>query len=183
METEKQLLTAILNGNQQAMRQLYERYCGYAMTVALRYIPDRDAVQDVLQDSFVKAFSAIQRFKYRGEGSLKAWLMRIVANQSLTYLRENQRLQVTNDLIDVPDNEHEEEVDTRQLPIDVLLKMIQQLPDGYRTVFNLFVFEQKSHQEIAHTLGIKENSSASQFFRAKNMLARMINDYKRKSNL
>ena len=62
METEKQLLTAILNGNQQAMRQLYERYCGYAMTVALRYIPDRDAVQDVLQDSFVKAFSAIQRF-------------------------------------------------------------------------------------------------------------------------
>ena len=65
------------------MRRLYERYSGYAMAVGLRYIADRDAVQDVLQDSFVKVFAAINGFRYRGEGSLKAWVMRIVANESL----------------------------------------------------------------------------------------------------
>lgn len=174
VKTEEQLLMAVNHGNQRAMRLLYERYSGYAMTVALRYIADSDAAKDVLQDSFVKVFQTINHFSYRGEGSIKAWIMRIVANQSLTYLRQNNRLQLTNEWGDVPD---EGDVPIEQVPIEVIIKMIQQLPDGYRTVFNLFVFERKSHREIANELGIKENSSASQFFRAKNILAKMIKAY------
>ena len=156
------------------MRQLYERYSGYAMAVGLRYIPNRDAVQDVLQDSFVKVFTSIDRFEYRGEGSLKAWVMRIVANESLNYLRINNRLRMTDEL---PEVAEEPEVDSTNLPMPVMMQMIQQLPDGYRTVFNQFVFEQKSHKEIAAELGIKESTSASQYFRAKNMLAKMIKEY------
>ena len=175
METEKSLLEAILQGKRTAMRRLYERYSGYAMAVGLRYIPDRDAVQDVLQDSFVKVFAAIDRFGYRGEGSLKAWVMRIVANESLNYLKQNQRLQFVDEMPDVADED--EDVDVKNIPMSVVMQMIQQLPAGYRTVFNQFVFEEKSHREIASDLGIKESTSASQYFRAKNLLAKMIQEY------
>lgn len=156
------------------MRRLYERYSGYAMVVGLRYVADRDAVQDVVQDSFVKIFSSIDRFEYRGEGSLKSWMMRIVANESLTYLKQRQRLTMTDDMPDVPD---EGEIDTQHIPMSVVMEMVQRLPDGYRTVFNLFVFEQKSHKEIAADLDITPGTSASQYFRAKNMLARMMKEY------
>lgn len=175
METEKSLLEAILQGKRTAMRRLYERYSGYAMAVGLRYIADRDAVQDVLQDSFVKVFAAIDRFGYRGEGSLKAWVMRIVANESLNYHKQNQRLQFVDEMPDVADED--EEVDVKNIPMSVVMQMIQQLPAGYRTVFNQFVFEEKSHREIASDLGIKESTSASQYFRAKNLLAKMIQEY------
>ena len=140
------------------MRRLYERYSGYAMAVGLRYIADRDAVQDVLQDSFVKVFAAINGFSYRGEGSLKAWVMRIVANEV-------------------------GEVDVKNIPMSVVMQMIQQLPAGYRTVFNQFVFEEKSHREIASDLGIKESTSASQYFRAKNLLAKMIQEYSKTTTI
>lgn len=175
METEKSLLEAILQGKRTAMRRLYERYSGYAMAVGLRYIADRDAVQDVLQDSFVKVFAAINGFSFRGEGSLKAWVMRIVANESLNYLKQNQRLQFVDEMPDVADED--EEVDVKNIPMSVVMQMIQQLPAGYRTVFNQFVFEEKSHREIASYLGIKESTSASQYFRAKNLLAKMIQEY------
>lgn len=181
METEKSLLEAILQGKRTAMRRLYERYSGYAMAVGLRYIADRDAVQDVLQDSFVKVFAAIDGFGYRGEGSLKAWVMRIVANESLNYLKQNQRLQFVDEMPDVADED--EEVDVKNVPMSVVMQMIQQLPAGYRTVFNQFVFEEKSHREIASDLGIKESTSASQYFRAKNLLAKMIQEYSKTTTI
>ena len=181
METEKSLLEAILQGKRTAMRRLYERYSGYAMAVGLRYIADRDAVQDVLQDSFVKVFAAIDGFGYRGEGSLKAWVMRIVANESLNYLKQNQRLQFVDEMPDVADED--EEVDVKNIPMSVVMQMIQQLPAGYRTVFNQFVFEEKSHREIASDLGIKESTSASQYFRAKNLLAKMIQEYSKTTTI
>lgn len=181
METEKSLLEAILQGKRTAMRRLYERYSGYAMAVGLRYIADRDAVQDVLQDSFVKVFAAINGFSYRGEGSLKAWVMRIVANESLNYLKQNQRLQFVDEMPDVADED--EKVDVKNIPMSVVMQMIQQLPAGYRTVFNQFVFEEKSHREIALDLGIKESTSASQYFRAKNLLAKMIQEYSKTTTI
>ena len=78
METEKQLLEAIHGGERAALRRLYDRYSGYATAVALRYVPERDEVRDVMQDSFVKILSTIAQFQFRGEGSLKAWVGRVV---------------------------------------------------------------------------------------------------------
>ena len=156
------------------MRAFYDRYAGYLTAVALRYVPDRSAVKDILQDAFLKMLDAVGRFEYRGEGSLKSWASRIVVNGALKSLRGQGRLQYVEDLPDVPE---EEDVPAQKVPPAVLQHMIQSLPDGYRTVFNLFVFEQKPHREIAALLGIKEDSSASQYFRARALLARQIKAY------
>ncbi len=175
METERQLLEAIRSGERAALRRLYDRYSGYAMAVALRYVPERDEVHDVMQDSFVKILTSIGQFNYQGEGSLKSWVARIVSNRAIDYLREHQRFMLTDCIPDEPD---EPDVpDVGGVPPDVLMEMIGQLPANYRTVLNLFVFEQQSHREIAQLLGVKESTSSSLFFRARKMLARMIKEY------
>lgn len=179
MQTEKQLLQGILDGDRRAFRQLYDRYSGYAMAVGLRYIHDEAAVEDVLQDSFLKVFSHIGSFDYRGEGSLKVWIMKIVANESLTYLRKNSRFVLTDEVQDEP---YDDEPQVELVPKAVLTEMISRLPVGYRVVLNLYVFGQMSHKEIAQELGIKENSSASQYARAKQSLAKMIGEYLKKEN-
>lgn len=181
METELQLLEAIRSGEREALRRLYDRYSGYAMAIGLRYLPEGDEVRDVLQDSFVRILTSIGQFNYHGEGSLKSWVSRIVSNRSVDYLREHQRFMVVSGIPDEPDEE--EEPDVGGVPPDVLTKMIGRLPVNYRMVLNLYVFEQRSHREIAQLLDIKESTSSSLFFRAKKMLARMIKDYINKQRI
>lgn len=181
METELQLLEAIRSGEREALRRLYDRYSGYAMAIGLRYLPEGDEVRDVLQDSFVRILTSIGQFNYHGEGSLKSWVSRIVSNRSVDYLREHQRFRVVSGVPDEPDEE--EEPDVGGVPPDVLTKMIGRLPVNYRMVLNLYVFEQRSHREIAQLLDIKESTSSSLFFRAKKMLARMIKDYINKQRI
>lgn len=180
METERQLLDAIRNGERAAMRRLYDRYSDYAMAVGLRYVPGRDEVRDVLQESFLKIITTIGQFEYRGEGSLKAWVARIVSNKAIDHLRASNRFIQAETLPELPDDGEDVEPDIGDLPPDVLMEMIGRLPTNYRTVLNLFVFEQCSHREIARQLGIKENTSSSIFFRAKRMLAKMISEHQNK---
>ena len=184
VETEGQLLEAIRNGERAALRRLYERYADYAMAIGLRYIPERDEVRDVLQDSFVKILTSIHQFSYQGEGSLKAWVSRIVSHRAVDYLREHQRFVLVSGIPDEADDTVADnyltgasEAMPEGVPPDVLLEMIGQMPANYRTVLNLFVFEGRSHREIAQLMDIKESTSASLFFRAKRMLARMIKEY------
>ncbi len=172
--TEVQLLEALRRKDSTGIRAFYDRYVGYLTAVALRYVPDQSAVKDILQDAFIRMIDAADRFEYRGEGCLKSWACRIVVNGALKTLRGQGKLQYVEDLPDVPE---EEDVPVQKVPAAVLQRMIQELPDGYRTVFNLFVFEKKSHREIAGLMGIKEDSSASQFFRARALLARQIKTY------
>ena len=173
---EALILKRIAKGDTSAMEMLYRRYAGYATAVARRYVPDTNDMRDVLQDSFVKVITNIDKFTSRGEGSLKAWILRIVANEAISMLRRTSRLTFTDEVPEYVIGE--EEPDVEYMPPEILNDMIGKLPTGYRTVLNLFVFENKSHKEIAKILGIKEDSSASQFYRAKKMLAHMINDYK-----
>ena len=173
MESEEKLQQEVKEGNRQAMHQLYERYAGYAASVVRRYVSDSDAAHDLLQDSFVKVFTRIDSFDYRGEGSLRAWILRIVANESLNFVRQNQKFTFTDDMPDTPDEDPDEE----QVPPKVVMDMVAHLPSGYRMIVNLYVFEGKKHKEIAQLLGIKESTSASQFLRAKRLLAKMINEY------
>ena len=172
--TERQLLEAVKGGDRRAMRRLYDRFAGYAMATATRYVADQDDVRDVVQDSFIKVFTTIGTFGYRGEGSLKAWVNRIVANRAIDHLKRRQRLTFVSD---VPDDSIDDSADVGPVPPEVLTHLIAQLPTGYRLVLNLFVFEQLSHKEIGRQLGIGENSSASQYNRAKSKLAVMIKNY------
>lgn len=175
METERQLLDAIFGGDGKAMRRLYDRFSGYTMAIALRYVPDRDDARDVLQDSFVKILTSIQTFDYRGEGSLKSWVARIVANRAIDWIKEHERVTIISQIPEETTDEGVPDVD--EVPPDILDQMIGRLPAGCRMVLNLYVFGQLSHKEIAQRLGIKEHSSASQFFHAKKLLKEMISDY------
>ncbi|MBQ7987076.1 MAG: sigma-70 family RNA polymerase sigma factor, partial [Bacteroidaceae bacterium] len=142
METEQQLLDTIHSGNRAALRRLYDRYSGYAMAVVLRYIPEREEVRDVLQDSFVKILTSVGKFDYRGEGSLKSWISRIVSNCAIEHIREHERIAFVSD---IPDSVDEEAPDIRDIPPDLLTELIGRLPANYRLVLNLFVYEQCSH--------------------------------------
>jgi RNA polymerase sigma-70 factor (ECF subfamily) len=178
LETEQELLEAIMSGERAALRRLYDRYSGYAMAIGLRYVPERNEVRDVLQDSFVRILTSVGQFRYKGEGSLKKWVGRIVSNRAVDYLREHQRFVLVDTWPDEP--EDVDEPDIERVPPDMLSEMIGQLPANYRTVLNLFVFEQRPHKEIARLLGIKENTASSMYFRARKMLARMATDYIKK---
>ena len=172
--SERELLDRIRSKDANAKRLFFERYAGHLTAVCSRYVPDPADTKDVLQDAFIKMFGALDGFEYRGEGSLKAWASRIVTNTALKSLRQKGRLRYVEDLPEVEENEMP---DVQQVPPEVIQGYIKALPTGYRTVFNLFVFEKKSHREIAELLGIKEDSSASQYARARAVLARQIKQY------
>ncbi len=172
---EQQIIRSFNRGDSSAMDELYGRYADYLTGVCTRYITADDDLKDVLQESFIKIFMGIGSFSYRGKGSLKAWMSRIVVNESLLFLRK-QRLRAPEKLLSDPPDIPEEEPDTEGMDSAYLARLIRQLPAGYREVFNLFVIEGLSHKEIACKLGIKPDTSASQFHRARNLLARMIKE-------
>lgn len=183
-EKEQELFGQIRHGNRMAMKEFYTIYSGYFTTVCSRYLSDKDDIKDVLQESFIKIFKAITNFEYKGPGSLRAWSTRIVVNESLKFLKTKEKLMIINKPVwDLPDIEEEEEPDLDELPISVILDMIRSLPVGYRTVFNLYVFEKKSHKEIASMLRITETTSASQLHRAKSFLLKQISVYKSIKNM
>lgn len=158
------------------MRLLYDRYSGYLAAVCARYISSDEDRKDVLQEIFIKIFKSVGRFEYRGEGSLKAWMVRIAVNESLRFLKNGASYSFVDNDAEMPDMAEEPEVEC--IPDDVINDFILSMPPGYRAVFNLYVFERKSHKEIAALLGIGESSSASQFLRAKAYLTKRIKEYK-----
>lgn len=176
--SDKELAQLVGSGDSRGQRELYDRYAGYLSAVVRRYLTDEDAAKDVLQEAFICIYRRFSDFEYRGAGSLKAWMTRIVVNGALHELRDRR---VMEDVERLPEPPSDEDPEVSDIPMAVLQRMIQGLPDGYRTVFNLYVFEQMPHKQIASLLGIKENSSASQYLRAKALLAREIKEY-RKTN-
>lgn len=179
--SEEDIAEGIRKGDNRAMRHFYAQYGGLLAATCSRYVNNEDDVKDLMQDAMVNIIQNIDSFTYKGKGSLRAWATRIVVNQALNFVKSQKRFLDTfadKDLgnLSLPDNE---EPDISDIPADVIHQMISQLPDGYRTVFNLFAIEGKSHKEIAALLGIKADTSASQFFRAKNILAKQIDNYKR----
>ena len=171
---EEQILRDIKDGKKEAKRRLYDRYSGMAMSVCMRYMGNRDDAADVLQETFIKVLTRIGEVSYRGEGTLKSWILRVTVNEALTALRRKVYFDDVETMADVPETE---EPDVEKVPLQVMMNMIARLPDGYRTVFNMFVMERMGHKEIARQLGIGVSSSASQLLRAKRILAKEINDY------
>lgn len=175
-DNELQLVERMQQGDHAAMREAYDRYAPYMASVCSRYVSDPDDVKDVLQEAFVRIFRNIASFKPKGGAGLKAWMRTIVVNEALRWIERTSRpnfMDRVDDMPELPD----EEPDTGPVPYDALLEMIQQLEPGHRAVLNLFVFEERSHREIAQMLGITENTSASHFHRAKKKLAKLIKEY------
>ncbi len=159
------------------MREFYTRYANQLTAVCSRYIVNEEDVKDVLQNALIQMFTHIRDFSYRGNGSLSAWATRIVVNESLKFLHTTRRLELTTIQHDIAEETDTDDPPISDIPPDIIQQMVSQLPTGYRTVFNLYVFEGRSHREIAQLLGIQEKSSASQLCRAKNLLAKMVQQY------
>lgn len=177
---EQELTGRCRQGDNLARKELYERYAGRMLSVCLRYTGDRETAEDLMHDGFLKLFDSFDKFTWRGDGSLRAWMERVMVNTALQYLRKNDVINQSEALDNIPETYEEPDASTVEtIPQKVLMQFISELPAGYRTVFNLYIFEEKSHREIARMLGINEKSSASQLIRAKAALATKVKEWMR----
>jgi RNA polymerase sigma factor (sigma-70 family) len=139
--------------------------------ICCRYVKNRDDAEDVLQDSFIKIFLNVNQFK--GEGSFEGWMKRITVNTALTYLKEKQKIKFESaDKLFIVD-----EVETNldeDIKVELILNCLNELPMGYRTIFNLYLVEGFSHKEIAEQLGIKESTSRSQYTKARQYMIELL---------
>ena len=180
---EQRLVKRLRNGENGAMEEFYSKYAPYLKGVCSRYISDKEDVKDVFQNALVRILTHTKEFKYHGQSSLRVWATRIVINEALRFLNSTKRHELTTWDDDMMNEVEEDDPPVEDIPPEVIQQMVRQLPTGYRTVFNLYVFEDKSHQEIARLLGISVGTSSSQLCRAKNMLADMIREYNDKKRL
>lgn len=184
---EKSLVRRCRAGEPGARQEMYETYAGRVLAVCRRYIRDADRARDLVHDTFLKAWDSLDRFRPRRAGSLGAWLCQIAVHLTVDELRRGRHFleipdQVRDDEEGVRHGAHEpgpEEppVDPdrlRQIPVEALIELIASLPEGYRTVFNLFCLDGCSHREIAQLLGITEKTSQTQYLKARRRLAAMI---------
>ena len=156
-----------LNGDIRAQRDLFERFVSQMLGICCRYVSNRMEAEDIMITGFRKAFDNLNSFK--GSGSFGAWLRKIMINESLTYIRRNKNMYLEVDIEkadEVPDYSFHQ----NHLGEEEMLGLIQELPPGYGTVFNLYAIEGYSHKEIAKMLGITESTSKSQLSRARNLL-------------
>lgn len=184
--TEQELVEGCRRGDDVARRQLYERYAGKMMAICMRYMGNREEAEDLLHDGYIKLYGSFDKFEWQGEGTLPAWMARVMANLALQRLRKTDVMSQTVELentaelrddVDRPD----EGPDIETIPKKVLMQFIEELPPGYRTVFNMYVFEGKNHIEIGKELGINNKSSASQLVRARAILKERVNEWRRQN--
>lgn len=170
--SERELLEACKRGDRTAQKKLYDSLAAKMFAICLRYMGQRDAAEDVLQEGFITLFSRLD--SYSGEGSFEGWARKIFVNTALMELRKKDALKMSEDLETAWNVSSDGVSQVQSVGYHELLKLIASLPPGYRTVFNLSVIEGYSHKEIAQTLGITEATSRSQLQRARVMLQEKI---------
>jgi RNA polymerase sigma factor (sigma-70 family) len=163
-QSEEALVKACQNGDPKAQRRVYEKYSPKMLGICFRYLHDDFEAEDVLIEGFMRVFDKINSFKL--EGSFEGWIRRIMVNEALMYIRSKKKFEYQTSYDDIL-YEPEPEQFATDLETEDLLKMIEKLPTGYRTVFNLYAIEGYSHAEIAQSLGITESTSKSQLSRAR----------------
>lgn len=174
---EWQLIESCKREDRKSQQMLYERYSRIMYGICLRYSPDAETAQDLLHDGFIKIFASIKT--YEGKGSFEGWVKRVFINLALENIRKNKtRLIHTEDIENISDDiVDESDADINIISEKELLSMIQELPAGYRSVFNLYAIEEYSHKEISQMLGIAEGTSRSQYIRARTLLQHKIREY------
>ncbi len=177
MVTEKKIIDDCLKGKKRAFLQLYNTYSTVMLGVCLRYARNKSEAEDILQDGFVKVFQNISSYSFKG--SFEGWIKRIMINTALNHNRNNLKHYFHSDVDEIEEFtliETNVVIDKQEYPLntDELMKLIQVMPPGYKTVFNLYVFEGYSHKEIADMLEISENTSKSQLSKARKYLKNKI---------
>lgn len=172
--TLDELIQKCKKQDSRAQGELYKRYNRILFAICLRYSPNFTEAEDNLQDAFITIFKKVDQFK--GKGSFEGWMKRVTVNTVLQKYRKQQAYSLTNEerIADVED----ETVEVSDIPLQFLLKIVQELPTQYRLVFSLYVLDGYSHKEIAEKLGIKEGTSKSNLARARGILKERIETYK-----
>lgn len=178
-KTEEKLLEACRRGDRKAQYELYEKYAPLMFSVCRRYVMQLQEAEDVLVCGFTKVFQKLNQFK--GQGSFEGWVRRIIVNEALSFIRRNKSMYLEVE-IEKASREPDFQKMSDQLEVEDLEKMIDRLPMGYKTVFNLYAIEGFSHKEIAEKLGISENTSKSQLSRARVHLQQLLLSAEQKMN-
>ncbi|HHV03993.1 MAG: sigma-70 family RNA polymerase sigma factor [Bacteroidales bacterium] len=173
---ERDLIVACRKKEPAAQRVIYERLYSKMLAVCQRYTGNRETAKDIVQDGFVVLFEKIGT--YAGTGSFEGWARKIFVNISLSYLRKNDALRYSEQI----ENSAGKSVTTglilEKISASDILRCIEQMPSGFRTVFNMYAIEGYSHNEIAEILNISESTSRSQYSRARSWLQHKLNDFK-----
>ena len=161
---------------------LYEKYAPGFLSMCIRYCGNIKDAEDVLHDGFIKILKNLSNYKEIKEGSLEGWMKRIILNTVLNHIRDHAKERsfldiapLSERITDHDDEDNHFEELAGKIQVEEVMRMICELPMGYRTVFNMYVFESYSHREIADTLGCSENTSKSQLSKARGMLRRKLN--------
>lgn len=177
ISADEDIVLGCKRGRAKAQSLLYDKYCGAMLGIAMRYSDNQTEAEDVLQEAFLNIFKKIESFEGKNEGSLTLWIKTIVINAALTNNRKNKKHNFTDDVDDFKIADEEDRYnfgesieDLQNIQVAKIMSALKELPIGYRTVFNLYVVEGYSHQEIAEILEVSENTSKSQLSKARKFL-------------
>jgi RNA polymerase sigma factor (sigma-70 family) len=171
ISSEEELVRRCQKGNSSAQREVYNKFSGVIYAIGLRYMKEQYEAEEVLTGTFIKVFENISRFE--GKGSFEGWIKKIAVNEALGRIRKKAQMYPHYDLEFVSVSSSDAD-GFQQLGAADLLKLVQKLPAGYSTVFNLYAIEGYSHKEIADQLGITESTSKSQLSRARALLQKYL---------
>jgi len=176
--TLEELISNCKKQDLKAQEDLYKKFSGILFAVCLKYSPNYHEAEDNLQDAFLTIFERIEQFK--GKGSFEGWIKRIAINTVLQKYRKKKTFHLSNE--EQIEEEEVVEVENNQVPLDFLLKIVQELPNRYRLVFTMYVLDDYSHKEIAEFVGISVGTSKSNLARARGILKVKIEDYYKEKN-
>lgn len=166
-QDEISLIRACCKGENKAFKILYDKHSGTMYSICLRYMTNEDEAKDVLQDGFIKVYKNICKFQFTG--SFEGWMKRIFVNTSIEHIRRRKK-HLDVDELNTSDTKLTDHIETGSMDAEKMMQLVQRLPEGYKTVFNMFVIDGFSHKEISSHLGINENTSKSQLFKARKQL-------------
>lgn len=169
-----ELIKQCANNDRKAQKEIYQLFAGKLFSICLKYSKNKQEAQDNFQDGFIVIFDKIGQFNFKG--SFEGWLKRVMVNTVLLKYRKKNVLNIVTE--DIPD-EVIVDVDDDEISLDFLLNLINELPDRYRMVFNLYALDGYSHKEISEMLLIAEGTSKSNLARARAILKQKIEDYQK----
>ena len=161
-----------LKGNSKAQKALFDKFAPKMLAVCLRYMKNVEQAEDVLQDGFIKVFRNLK--SYKNTGALEGWIRRIVVNSCLDELKKSKKLLLNVQVEEVEYKLEAEDFTAEKMMADDLMKLVQNMPEGYRVIFNMYAIEGYAHQELASQLGISESTSKTQYLRARAYLQNRI---------
>jgi RNA polymerase sigma-70 factor (ECF subfamily) len=174
MLSDKEIIDGCLRNEPYFQKILYDKYAKKMYGICLRFAKNRYEADDILQEAFVKIFKNLSRFTH--SGSFEGWIRRTFVNTSINYYKKHSKYNQTQNIDEQWDLSSNLENPVQKISAEDLLTLINELPDGYRMVFNLFIIEGYSHGEISEMMGISEGTSKSQLARARKTLQRKIEE-------